>query len=211
MHKYHTGYVRELIHVGKKKIKIVFEGEAPICLYRGEVRQFDIAVDCEIAPETMEQIYTEVLPKRAKSRALHLLEKKDYTCFQMKKKLREGCYPEEVISDTISYLQAHCFLDDARYAENYLRVHGATDSRRKLQQKLTERGIPRDIIAAQMEEMEAPCEREQVEHLLEKKRYHHDAADRKAQDKMLRFLMARGYAFNLAMECMKATENKGIL
>ena len=58
----------------KTKFKIYIDETFKFVLYKGEVSRFGIRIGEEIPPETEEKIRTEVLLKRAKLRAMHLLE-----------------------------------------------------------------------------------------------------------------------------------------
>ena len=82
--------VTDIIPVTKAKSKIYIDQEFAFVLYKGDIRLYHIAVDNEIAYETYDEICEVLLPKRAKKRCLMLLQKKDYTEEQLKRKLRDG-------------------------------------------------------------------------------------------------------------------------
>ena len=52
--------------------------------------------------------------RRAKLRAIHLLEYRDRTEKDMRRKLQQGDYPPEVIDKTIEYLKSYGYIDDKR-------------------------------------------------------------------------------------------------
>ncbi|MCP6059851.1 hypothetical protein NL388_31820, partial [Klebsiella pneumoniae] len=62
----------------------------------------------------------EILPKRAKIRAMHLLQKREYTVAQLKEKLEKGCYPERIIEDALDYVASFHYTDDLRFALQYI-------------------------------------------------------------------------------------------
>ena len=105
----------------KTKFKIYIDETFKFVLYKGEVSRFGIRIGEEIPPETEEKIRTEVLLKRAKLRAMHLLEDMDRTESALREKLRQGLYPSDVTEAAIEYVKSFGYLDDVRYAENFVR------------------------------------------------------------------------------------------
>ena len=59
--------------VTKTKYKVYIDGQFAFILYKGELSRFHIAEDQELSQEIYEKIRTEVILKRAKLRAMHLL------------------------------------------------------------------------------------------------------------------------------------------
>ncbi len=79
-------------------------------------------------------------------------------------------YPDSIVQETIGFLQEYHFVDDARYAANYLQVHGKRKSQAELKLYLQRKGISREIIREQLEETEHDSG-EAIRVLLEKKHY----------------------------------------
>ena len=97
----------------KTKFKIYIDETFKFVLYKGEVSRFGIRIGEEIPPETEEKIRTEVLLKRAKLRAMHLLEDMDRTESALREKLRQGLYPSDV---TEAAIDAMSLADSREYA-----------------------------------------------------------------------------------------------
>ena len=57
--------------------------------------------------------------RRARHRALHILERSDRTEQELRAKLERN-YRAEAVEDAISYVKQYHYLDDRRYAVNYL-------------------------------------------------------------------------------------------
>ena len=86
--------------VTKTKYKVYVDGQFAFILYKGELSRFHIAEDQELSQESYEKIRTEVILKRAKLRAMHLLNDMWRTEAQLREKLtrneyRENTTPEE--------------------------------------------------------------------------------------------------------------------
>ena len=66
----------------KTKFKVYLDGTFAFVLYKGELKRFGIKQGENLAQENYEKIQNEVLLKRAKKRAMHLLE--DMVCIKGK-------------------------------------------------------------------------------------------------------------------------------
>ena len=100
---------------------------------KGELSRFGIAAGEEIPEETVETIRRDVVFKRAKLRAMHLLEDMDRTEAGLREKLRQGLYPEDAAEEAVRYVKSFGYLDDTRYAENFVRSRKDSKSRREIQ------------------------------------------------------------------------------
>ena len=90
--------------ITKSRSKVFLDGEFAFVLYKGELRRFHLQEGSEISQRAYEEIMKEVLPKRAKLRAMNLLTKKDYTTAKLREKLMEGGYPEMIIQEALDYV-----------------------------------------------------------------------------------------------------------
>ena len=89
--------VTDITELTKAKTRVYLDGEFAFVLYKGELRLYNIKKEQELSEETYTEIVCEVLPKRAKKRCLLLLQKKDYTEEELRRKLRDNEYPSEII------------------------------------------------------------------------------------------------------------------
>ena len=131
--------VTQMTEVSKSRVRITTDEEAVFVLYKGEMRRFHIREGQEIEETVLRDIMEEILPKRAKLRAMNLLKNRDYTARQLYDKLKEGGYPEVVIEEALSYVESFHYTDDCRYAVNFIRNHVQDRSRRRIEQDLLEK------------------------------------------------------------------------
>lgn len=200
--------VTDLIELDKKRCKVYLDGEFAFVLYKGELRDYGIKVGSEISDTTYNEIINVVLSKRCKLRAMNLLQKKDYTTKQLRDKLEEGLYPKELVDEAIEYVRSYKYLDDERYARDYISYHMTTRSKNRIMQDLMTKGISKDMLMLIMEELyskeNGDVELEQVKALLSKKHYDPDIADFKEKQKIMAFLVRRGFQVSTirkAMDC----------
>ena len=189
--------VTNVVELDKKRCKIYLDGEFSFLLYKGELRDYNIKVGNEISDSNYQEIIDVVLPKRCKLRAMNLLQKKDYTEKQLWDKLSEGLYPVDIIDDAIHYVKAYHYLDDERYARDYITYHMSIRSRNRIIQDLTGKGISKDIFMPIVEELyveeDADVELDQIRKLLAKKHYDPEETDFKDKQKIMAFLLRKGF------------------
>lgn len=203
--------VTDVIELDKKRSKVFLDGEFAFVLYKGELRDYKIKVGSDLSLNTYDEITGTVLSKRVKLRAMNLLQKKDYTEKQLRDKLNEGLYSQELVDEAIDYVKSFRYLDDDRFARDYITYHMSMRSRNRIIQDLVQKGIGKDILMPIMEEIyeEAGSESgedvelEQIQKLLIKKHYDKEM-EYKDKQKIMAFLMRRGYSMDKikrAMEC----------
>ena len=202
--------VTEIIPLDKKRNRIFIDSEFAFVIYKGECHIYGVEKDVELSEENYNKIVNEVLPKRAKLRAINLLSKKDYTEYGLRKKLDEGFYNEEIIDKTIEYLKSYGYIDDKRYVKNYFASYIQSRPRNKIIQKLVEKGISHELLedmveAIYEEERELtylPDEIELGRKLLEKKKYNNGIL-LKDRQKVYGYLMRNGITAENALKLLK--------
>lgn len=187
--------VTEIRPVTKQKYQIEVEGHSPFVLYKGEVFRYHIEKDREISPEIYKEIIEEVLTKRAKLRALHLLEQGDRTKKDLEEKLLKNGYPPEAAEAALAYVESFHYIDDKRYALSYIQNQSGRKGRARIQMELRRRGVPQEYIDQAFQEMEEETDTEAViRELVQKKRRGQGPMDEKEKQKLYGFLLRRGFS-----------------
>lgn len=194
--------IQEMTSQKGGKWKIRLEDGTIFALYKKEILTYQLAEGEEMSEELWQELCEEVLCKRARKRALYLLERMDRTEYQLRKKLRENLYPEAIVEDAIAYVKSYHYIDDVRYAENYIRCSQEQKSRLQMRQKLLERGVSVRDIERAMEEAYCCKEEELIRKLLEKKHYDPEQMDRREKYRIYQYLMRRGFSGELIRHCM---------
>ena len=190
--------VTQISEASKSRSRIYLDGQFAFVLYKGELRQFQIKENQELPEESYQQIITQILPKRAKLRSMNLLKSRDYTKKQLEDKLREGDYPKECIEEAGAYVESYGYIDDRRYAKDYIEYHIQTKSRTRIEADLMRKGIAKDIIWEVFDELVnmgvEQDESAMICNLMQKKRYSADTATEQEKQKMYGFLYRRGFS-----------------
>ena len=176
-----------------KKSWIRFDGAEDLCLYRSEVYKLGWSEGMLVPKSEYDRLVRQVLLPRAKSRALHLLEKQDRTSADLADKLSSGGYPQEAVEEAVAYAASYHYIDDERYARNYVRYHKAGRSRRKVAMELRNKGVDRELIEQALAEEYDTDERTLILALLDKRHYDAEQADYQERSRMYRYLASRGF------------------
>lgn len=153
--------------------------------------------------------------KKAKLRAMHLLERSDRSESALWKKLLEN-YPEDVAREAMDYVKSFGYINDARYAENYIRFRYESKSRLQIFQELQNKGVAREVIAQAWEEVaktEDMDERRLIRKLLLKKYPSGSRLDEGQMRRLQGYLARRGFSWGdisavLAEENIEMSRNR---
>lgn len=192
-----TVVVTGIVPITNSRSKIYIDNEFAFVLYKGELRNYKITEGKEIDNNVIEEIVTIVLTKRAKLRGMSLLKSRPYTEKQMYDKLKQGFYPERVISVAIDYFKSFEYIDDYQYARDYIEYYSEGKSRKRLEQDLIKKGIDKSQVKSALmnwqDEGGTIDEVSQIRDLLRKKSYNVDTCDIKEKQKMMAFLFRKGF------------------
>ena len=90
--------------------------------------------------------------KNARRKAMLLLEHMDRTEKGLSDRLRQAGFSAEATEDAMNYVRSYGYLNDHRYAMNYISFRMGTKSRQKILQELSGKGIDRETALAAWEE-----------------------------------------------------------
>lgn len=203
--------ITKIEELDKKRSKIYINQEFAFVLYKGEIVQYKLKTEEIIEDSIYQTIRKEILPKRAKKRCLNLLQKKSYTEYKLREKLAEGLYPEDIIDEAIEYVKSFHYVDDYAYACQYIFYHRETESKRKIEEKLSLKGIAKEVLYQAFqdscqEEEQQEIELRQAEKLLEKKKYNAETMDWKEKQKIYAFLARKGFTTFIIKKAMSLQE-----
>lgn len=189
----------ETIAGGRGRAEIFLDEAFAFILYKTEIRDLKLTVGEALSDADYEQIMNEILPKRAKLRAMHLLTKRPYTERKLREKLADGRYPDACIEAAVEYVKSYRYLDDLQYAKDYIDYRKTEHNRRKLTTALMEKGIDKTVIeeafaAVLPEEESRTAEQEMLAKELRKKHYDHDTWDYEMRAKLKAALMRKGFS-----------------
>ena len=194
--------VKAVVPVDKRKCKVFLEGDFAFVLYKSEAARLHIEEGNDLPAKTYEMIEEEILLKRARDRALYLLQSQGRTQAEMIKKLKDDGYSQSVTERVLSFLQEYHFIDDNAYTENYIHVNKGRKSKRQITYELQQKGVDRDQIRQMLEENPVD-EEETVRALLKKKTGGRIPEDKKEIQKLAAFLGRKGFSFEVISRVLR--------
>ena len=138
--------VTDIRPYGKGRSAIYLNDMFAFVLYKGELSQYGLETGVVVDDELYGRILDEVLIKRARKRGMNLLKSMDRTEADLRRRLSDGGYPPEAVDDAISYLLSYHYIDDKRYASEYIRCRIGSMSIRMIRTKLSQKGIDTKVI-----------------------------------------------------------------
>ena len=177
-----------------KKYKVYLNDEFAFCLYKSELKIFSLKEGQKLEEKIYKKITEEILTKRAKRRALYLLENRDLTEYELQKKLEADKYKEDVIKEAVAYVKGWGYINDEAYAKRYVEYKGNTKSRRQIEAELYKRGVDREIIE-QVIDIREEGETELIEKLILKKCANPSQMTEKEKQKIYQYLLRKGFTF----------------
>ena len=138
--------VTSIKELTKKRRLVYINYEPAFAVYTAELRKFGIKENEAVSKETFDTLVDEVLLKRATIRAMALLKNMDYRRKGLEDKLNEGYYPDRCIEHALEYVSRFGYINDERFAENYVNFKAGNKPRIQIELKLKQKGVDSDII-----------------------------------------------------------------
>lgn len=189
--------VTEITAITKSRCRVVLDETTSFVLYKRELKRFHIHEGAEFSEDVYQSLLHETLPKRARLRCMNLLKSRDYTRRQLEEKLRLGGYPAQIIEDALAYVESYGYINDEKYAREFIEYNMQKKSRIRIENDLLKKGISRELICRIFDEfkengMEAD-EADMIEKLLSKKNFRAKSATDEEKRKIYGFLYRKGF------------------
>lgn len=197
----------EAVPNSKNKYKIYVDEQFAFVLYKGELSRYRLEAGNEIEDMVYGNIMEQVIFKRAKLRALHLLNAMGRTEKQLRQKLKENDYTEEIIERTLQYVKSFGYVNDFEYARSFILNRKDKKSRKELYLQLSQKGVSSDVLDEIFEECyDDSSAREAISIILQKKKYNPETATPKDTQKILSYLTRKGFSYEDVRQLLQVSE-----
>lgn len=150
---------------------------------------------------------------KAKESALMYLGYRDRSVKEMKVKLTQKGYPEEIIDMVLEILTKANLLNDERFAIAFSRgkIEGRSWGPEKIRTELYVKGIEKELIEQVVREMfEEYSQFDLIRKLLTKRLRYQDKLEQKDMKRHIDFLKRRGFRWDMIREVISEYENFNI-
>lgn len=194
-----------------KTLRVDFEQGEPAFINADIVSDFRLARGMTLTEEQWAEVVYACDLRRARERALYLLDYKDYSYILMFRKLSEN-YPEQICFEVCDKLAELGVINDRRFAEGlarrYMEVKGF--GRYRAVQEMRLKGLSKEIIEEALEPYsDTESTRERLRALIEKK-YRRRLESEDGVQKVKNALVRQGYSYadiNAVMEGISKEED----
>lgn len=201
-----------LVPKGKVKSILFLDGETAGPVKNADMLFLGIEDGADINEAKTEEVLRDYILPSGKRKALDLLGIADRTEQELHDRLLEAGYGETVIPHIMTYVKQFPYLNDSRYAYNYLYSFGGKKSLREIKQKLHEKGISdelyEDALARYLEDRKLAAEARgeevdgnedpemiTVRNLAHRKVTEGTALTREQREKLTAFFLRKGFSY----------------
>ncbi len=171
------------------------------------INKFNLKAGLDLPLSAWEQIRQESDFRRARERALYLLDYKDYSYVDMFKKLRQN-YDEELCYRVMGKLVEMGAINDRRYAEGLARhyVEVKLFGRRRAFQEMRLKGLTKEVIDIALAQYEDGADERII--VLIKKKFMRYLGDEKGVTRVKNSLIRYGYDYSEINRALREIESE---
>lgn len=205
--------VTDIKRLDAKKSLVYLDYSPAFALYKSEIKRYEIVLQNELDEVVYEDILKTVLRKRCKERAGYILGKSDKTENDLRNKLKQGYYPDKIIDEVMDDFIEYGYINDERFAQNYVRYNVSLKSKNRIYNELLRKGIDKEIIQSVLTEYTDENEEySATKHKLimkefKSKSYDFESEDRMLLNKIIMSLMRKGFTYDDIMQVYSLLKN----
>ena len=187
--------VEEVSQFKGETLRVDFDCREPIFINSSVVSSLGIRSGITMTEEDIEEAVSRNDFRRARERALYLLDERDYGYVEMFKKL-ENNYSEDICYEVVNDLARLGLIDDRRYAQKCAEYFLTRKlwGKYRAREEMRRRGIPSELIDEALEEYDEGSD-ERLRELVEKK-YARKLADENGVNKVKAALARQGFSYD---------------
>lgn len=199
--------ITDIKSVSKTKFKVYLDGQFAFTLYKGELFRYRIQEDGELREEVYQEIREKVVLKRAKLRAMHLLNDMDRTESQLRTKLLNGDYPADIVDEAIAYVKSFGYINDESYIRRFIESKRNSKSKKEIYALLMKKGVDMEQMQEILSEYySAEDSLNAIRDLLRKKRYDPKSATDQEMRKICGYLARKGFGYEDIRQVIQINE-----
>lgn len=199
--------ITDIKSVSKTKFKVYLDGQFAFTLYKGELFRYRIQEDGELSEEVYQEIREKVVLKRAKLRAMHLLNDMDRTESQLRTKLLNGDYPADIADEAIAYVKSFGYINDESYIRRFIESRKNSKSKKEIYALLMKKGVDMERVREILSEYySAEDSLNAIRDLLRKKRYDPKGATDQEMRKIYGYLARKGFGYEDIRQVIQINE-----
>lgn len=191
----------------KEVFEVIFEDETKLLLNYNIFEKYRVSVDMYFSEdEILEMKYFSNI-ERAKSRAINYISGKLKTKYEVRLKLKENGFAEDVIDEVLDILEKEEYLNDKVYCEIFIEDKKKLNGygKNKIKSLLIQKGISKNIFEDFLNEFEYDEEFDNALKMGIKKLelLSNEEDNFKKKQKIINYLTYRGFGFDVINDVLK--------
>ncbi|MGG7160563.1 recombination regulator RecX [Clostridium baratii] len=190
----------------KERVNVYIDDEYAFSINMELVYKFGLKVNEEVNKEKLIEISKSENLSKCKESALRTIERSYKTEKEIRDKLLAKEFDIETVDSTINFLIEYGFIDDSKFVSMYIKDRIRTQGRNKIRYSLISKGVNKLLIEEVFSTLDRDDEMERAIILCEKKYLNiskREDDDFKIKNKLTRYLLGRGYDYDIAKEVIK--------
>lgn len=198
------------IEVGKRnkeRVNIYIDEEYAFSISAELVYKENIKVKDKIDVDSLKKLADEDNYIKCKNTALKIIERTYKSEKELAQKLALKGYDDHIIKRTINFMKEYNLLNDNNYATMYVKDKSKNVGKRKIKYSLLQKGIDEEVIESELEKInndEIKANAYEMAYKKYKVLSKRENDNYKLTQKLYRFLMGKGYDFDLIKDVVKS-------
>lgn len=179
----------------KSKIKVYLDDQYAFSLNRKDATDLNLAEGMELDQQLYDDIVENIIYPHAREKALLLLKGMDRTELELRRKLLEAGYTQDIADRAIAYAASYGYVNDERYASAFIRSRMKNKSKMAIRNALLQKGVYQETIdKAFAEEYEnQDFEAEAIQKAIAKKTKDPESLSYEDKQKLIASLYRKGF------------------
>lgn len=195
----------------KERINVYIDDEFAFSLSAEIVYKENLAPKQIIDIEKLTRLAREDEFMKCKNSALKIVERSYKTEKEIYNKLIAKEYSKESINRAIEFLREYNLINDENYVKMYVKDKLKSQGKNKIKYNLKRKGIPDELINEELSKVDYDDSKDGAI-ILARKKYNElqrrESDKYKLSQKLYRFLISKGYNYDLASDVMKEVVKK---
>ena len=191
----------------KEVFEIVFEDETKLLLNYNIFEKYKVSVDMDFSENEIQEMKYFSDIERAKSRAINYISGKLKTKYEVKLKLKEKDFTEDIIDEVIDILEREEYLNDRLYCEVFIEDKKQLNGygKNKIKSLLIQKGISKSVFEDFLDEFEYEEEFDNALKMGIKKLnlLSNEEDIFKKKQKLINYLAYRGFSFDVINDVLR--------
>ena len=191
----------------KEVFEVVFEDETKLLLNYNIFEKYKVSVDMDFSENEIQEMKYFSDIERAKSRAINYISGKLKTKYEVRLKLKEKDFTEDIIDEVIDILEKEEYLNDRLYCEVFIEDKKQLNGygKNKIKSLLIQKGISKSVFEDFLDEFEYEEEFDNALKMgiIKLNLLSNEEDVFKKKQKLINYLAYRGFSFDVINDVLR--------